>query len=131
MLQLCSEELPDQGVQPGQGLPKRFSPSGGTQGSQELLHESRLMHKLSSSDPPVSKVPTASPEQDTNCEVSERRRGTLRASPARGELEPCSSPRPEPGDPQRGLHAAGTDERQNASTLGHPFPHPLLELGQS
>lgn len=127
MLQLCSEELPDQGVQLGQGLPKGFSPSGGIQGSRELLHESRLMHKLRSSDPPVSKVPTASPEQDSDCEVSERRRGTLRASPAGGELEP----RPQHGDPLSGFHSAGTDERQNASILGHPFPRPSLEPGQS
>lgn len=81
------------------------APRGGHWDAQELLQGSSFMHKLSSSDHPVS------PQWDT--EVWEKRK-------EKGDVQRQILPLGR--EPQGGFHAAGNHERQKAAALGHPHP---------
>lgn len=74
------------------------------------------MHKLSSSDPPASKVLTASPEQDT-----EERGGQGEQALHGGSWSLAAHPGPSTGTLRVGCILLAV-MRHNASTLGHPFP---------
>lgn len=94
---------------------RNAAPREGHWDPQELLQGSSFMHKLSSSDHPVS------PQQDTEVWEKRKEKGDVQRQVLPLGLEPPLLLQPQHREPQGGFHAAG-NKRLKAAALGHPHP---------